>query len=216
MKPHDRRFNYYQQDTPKSPLIPREPKNYIYSRCDDINMSHIIRKYSLLYIEETKNPSDIILVGNLYWTFRNNIFKNILIPNKIKVDFNKWNMTIITNLFSKIIFDNDPTMITRYMKEGWIGWKLNDDDKQGKNKFELNKIFNNFLNMYVLKSNNVDAKVSKDAIWKQFKEWWRQQTTKGYYPNKQIFFTYMTNYYFKSEPIIEDTFIGWKNYMLYK
>ena len=191
-----------------------------------LNINYLIKKYGKFYIKKG-DDDDYIFETSLYWKFRDFVFKNVMIPNKIQADIGKLNKKAVSLLFSYYIFKKLPITISLFGKSGWVGWKLEDagyglnyEEKEKREKrhiyprlprINLNKLFDKFLLNNVIKDGR--GKLKSEEMWDKFKDWWYIETERDYPPPKQRFMNYVQFRYLKKGPNKNGE---WKGYRLKK
>ena len=181
-----------------------------------INIPGLVLNFGNKYITQTDNNDDQIVSTTLYWSFRDFVFKNIIIPNSIKVDMSKFDKEKILELFTNLIFESEPVTLKKSSKDGWIGFSLTDFRKKNKKKNNNNRLINEFTNSFVIRTDNKRNKIFVSDIWDTFREWWVDTTGKNYDMKKKQFIGYVVSNIFDESPkeISKDGSLGWTGFIL--
>jgi hypothetical protein len=199
-------------------------KKYISNyKLGPLNINFLVIKYGEKYIKKGKKY-DYILENTLYWRFRDFIFRNIMVPNKVFIDIKKLDKNIVQKLFNFYIFKKKPTkvLIGKNIKNKWNNYKLLDigyNNKSSNNNITTNinslnnrqsnvhKLYHEYLSNNVIKDNN--SSLSFDDLWNDFKEWWFDITEKEYPPIKKDFLKYVELNFLKKSITNDLDFKGW-------
>ena len=181
-----------------------------------INLNYLFDIFAKDHIIKTGGNRDIIFANKLYWTFRNFIFKNYIIPNEIDVEFFNWNdaKKKILYVFAFKIFGFLPQLIKPNERHGWIGWSLNikklgQKPKVRREKINIFSTFDRFLCLHVKLTNSINDCIDKDFLWNRFKDWWTDRTGRKVPPSKKKFLDYAEDVFFDKEIKITRYCIGW-------